>query len=87
MLIRLDEGNEMDIVVQEKDQDSLLRVPLRIWVLPNIEQIPCLNGDDDSFKAQTTCNKELLVFLMTPSKGLHGISLAVMCAQCHHLPW
>jgi len=37
MLIRLDEGNEMDIVVQEKDQDSLLRVPLRIWVLPNIE--------------------------------------------------
>ena len=48
----------MDIVVQEKDQDSLLRVPLRIWVLPNIEQIPCLNGDDDSFKAQTTCNHD-----------------------------
>ena len=80
MLIRLDEGNEVDVAFQANDQDSLLRVSPRIWVLSNIEQIPCLNGNDDSFKAQTTCSKELFVFLMAPSEGPHWINLAMACA-------
>ena len=52
MLIFLDKRNKVDIAIQAHGQDSLLRVSLRIWVLSNIEQIPCLNGNDDSFKAQ-----------------------------------
>ena len=80
MLICLDKGNKVDIAIQAHDQDSLLRVSMRIWVLSNIEQIPCLNGNDDSFKAQTTCSKELFVFLMAPSEGLRWINLAMACA-------
>jgi hypothetical protein len=72
MLICLDKGNKVDIVIQAHDQNSLLRVSLRIWVLSNIEQIPCLNGNDDSFKAQTTCSKELFFFSWLQAKGFIG---------------
>ena len=38
-------------------------------MISNIEQLPGLNGSDDSLKAHTTCGKELFVFLMAPSEG------------------
>ena len=38
-------------------------------MISNIEQLPGLNGNDDSLKAHTTCSKELFVFLMAPSEG------------------
>ena len=80
MLSRFHVGHQVDIALESNDQDALAWIALLIGVLEHIQELTSFDGHHHRLKAELPFGDELGILLRAPREGLHGTSLAKLCA-------